>query len=923
MIESTVLDGANHVRRLVDQMPSMLAYWGRDLRCRFANRAYEKWYGVDPDGLIGTSLRDLLGPELFALNEPHILGALRGEPQTFERVAPGADGVCLHSLTNYQPDVVDGVAQGFIDTVTEVTALKQTEANLRSVIQSLEAEILKRRTVADNLIETQLSLAETLATSGTGIIATDREGRVTRMNKTSEQLTGWSEQEACGQMLWEVFVCEDRSPEVLAWNPVDWMTEQGLGMDMAHHVIAVSRDGVHRPVEVKAALIHAGDGTERGLAMVMRDMTPILQAEIESNRLAAIVESSQDAIVGKTLDGRITSWNAAAQAMFGYSAEEAIGRPVQMLIPEDRQSEEMHIVASLARGVRVPVFDTVRRAKDGRLIDVSITISPIRDAHGRIVGASKIARDVTERKQAEQAALKASRLEAENRQIQEANRLKSLFLANMSHELRTPLNAIIGFADLLHSGKVPQGSPKQQVFLGHIASSGRHLLQLINDVLDISKVESGKFEFFPEPVDLPTLAQEVGDIMLTMIERKAINFSIAVDPQLSGIVLDAARLKQVLYNYTSNAIKFTANGGSVTVRARPQGADHFVIEVEDTGIGIAAEQLPRLFTEFQQIDAGYARQHQGTGLGLALTRRLVEAQGGSVGVTSRPGSGSVFYAQLNRVHGTDAARSSTDDPVPANSPSHRMLVVEDDWRVQTRLSRSLSDAGFSVEAAASAQQAAHLAFDIGFDGLTLDLRLPDQSGLELLASIREGGPSRSTPVLGMTLAGGADAIASFAIADILCKPIRSDEIVAAMGRLRQAIGSPTTRVMVIDDDPLALDLMRTTLASIGIETVCFQDGRKALREIDQRGPQAIILDLMMPGFDGFAVLDALQRMPHWRDIPVFIWTSMILTDEEYATLAGSARAILSKGGGDLAVMLERLQRWRPMTEIQQGAPGND
>ena len=268
----------------------------------------------------------------------------------------------------------------------------------------------------------------------------------------------------------------------------------------------------------------------------------------------------------------------------------------------------------------------------------------------------RMARELeVQRRLAEDSRRQALQLEAENRQIQEATRLKSQFLANMSHELRTPLAAVIGFADLLLTGQVAPDSPKHRVFLGHIGSSGRHLLRLINDVLDLSKVEAGKFEFFPEPFDLAELVHGVTDILAADLQRKQLRCSIDIEPGLGELVLDPARLKQVLYNYLSNAIKFTPEGGCITVRARAAGEHHFCLEVEDTGIGIAAQDIPRLFTAYQQLDAGSTKRYEGSGLGLALTRYLVTAQGGSVGVRSTPGEGSVFHVVLNRVHGNDAA----------------------------------------------------------------------------------------------------------------------------------------------------------------------------------------------------------------------------------------------------------------------------
>ena len=410
-------------------------------------------------------------------------------------------------------------------------------------------------------------------------------------------------------------------------------------------------------------------------------------------------------------------------------------------------------------------------------------------------------------------------------------------------------------------------------------------------------------------MDLPKLVNEVRDILQAGIERKGIALKVESDPRLDTIVLDPARLKQVLYNYLSNAIKFTPNAGYITVRATADGDEHLRLEVEDTGIGIAADQLPRLFTEFEQIDAGRNKQHQGTGLGLALTRRLVEAQCGSVGVRSEPGKGSAFYARLNRIHGTDATRAEAGARAEPEARAHRLLVIEDDPHLQARLVKGLLGAGYGVETASSAAQAARLVLGARFDGLTLDLLLPDRSGLELLADIRNEGNSPRTRVMGVSVPVRGNGAASFAVADILSKPLRSGDLALAMARFRGPHGT-TSRVMVVDDDPMALDLMRAALADVGIEAVCLQDGRRALAEIDQHQPQAIILDLMMPEFDGFAVLDALHQLPTWWDTPVFIWTSMLLTDDEYASLASSARTIVSKGGGDLIAMLERLKRWR-------------
>jgi PAS domain S-box-containing protein len=359
-----------------------------------------------------------------------------------------------------------------------------------------------------------------------------------------------------------------------------------------------------------------------------------IQTQMEAARNSAIVETSEDAMISKSIDGVITSWNQGAERVFGYSAAEVIGKPISLLCPPDRLEEEKMILDRLRRGESMSQFETVRRRKDGRDIDVSLTISPIRSLLGEVVDASEVARDVTEDRKTQRA-------------LAEANRLKTQLLANMSHELRTPLNSIIGFAEVLHDGRVGSIEPKQKEFLGDILTSSHHLLGLINNVLDFSKAEAGKMQIFPEPVDLARLVAEVASILQHPADARGIRIETDV-ATLGEVVADPVRFKQVLYNFLSNALKFSPAGGRVAVRVTAEGIGTFRLEVEDVGPGISADDQRRLFNEFVQLDSGPGKQHSGTGLGLALTKRLVEAQGGSVGVVSEPGKGSRFFAVLPR-----------------------------------------------------------------------------------------------------------------------------------------------------------------------------------------------------------------------------------------------------------------------------------
>jgi signal transduction histidine kinase/DNA-binding response OmpR family regulator len=525
--------------------------------------------------------------------------------------------------------------------------------------------------------------------------------------------------------------------------------------------------------------------------------------------------------------------------------------------------------------------------------------------------------DVTASRQAERQRVRAERLEAQNQQIQAANRLKSQFLANMSHELRTPLNAIIGFSDLLKSGAVPPDSPKHLTFLGHISSSGHHLLQLINDVLDLSKVEAGRMEFFPEPVVLPALVGQVCNVLEPGLRNKALRLSVDLAPELNDLELDPGRLTQVLYNLLSNAIKFTPPGGQVIVRALADGPERFRLEVEDTGIGVSAQDLPRLFVEFQQLDGSLSRKHQGTGLGLALIRQFVEAQGGTVGVRSEPGVGSVFHLVMPRQPGVRTVEKRAES-LPG---AHRLIVLDQGRAAAQQVALALSREGFQVELATGEQALRHLARQ-DYDGIVLDVSDAKPPGLGVLAGLRAHALPPQVPVVGLTVDCAAQGHTGFAVSDVLSKPMDGQEVLRVMGRAG-LLARSGTRVLVIDDDAAAVALMTAALSAAGMTVLGLQDGSQAVAQLQAWPADAIVLDLMMPGCDGFQVLEALHDRPGGCTLPIFIWSSLLLTDEEYAVLTQSARAVIRKRGGGVGSLLAQLKAWprraQPVAPEEDGA----
>ncbi|UXH79130.1 PAS domain S-box protein [Roseateles amylovorans] len=753
--------------------------------------------------------------------------------------------------------------------------------------------------------ELHAGLALALASIRAAYIRVDRQGCVSDMNTMAQEITGWPLSEARGLSIWSVFQREGRPEHYLKRNPIEVLQEQDWQAGEGRPMVLIARDGRPVSVEVYATVSHGPDGHPDGMVLVFRDQSALYQAQTAAHRLAAIVESSHDAIVGKALDGTITSWNQAAERLFGYSADEAVGMSVMALIPPERRNEEMQILARLVQGDRIPALETVRLSRDGQRIDVSLSISPVRDHAGTIIGAAKIARDITQELAARQARARVDGLERENREVLEAMRTKSLFLASMSHELRTPLNAIIGFAQLLHESPVAVSEEKRQQFVAHILSAGRHLLEMINDVLDLSKVEAGRIDFNPVEFDVRAAVHDLIETLRPLAQSRQHRLREDLDPDVGPVLLDPVRLRQILYNYLSNAIKFTPPGGDIVVRTRARGRRSFLLEVQDNGAGLSDADQAELFQEFRQLRRQPGQDSAGTGLGLALTRRLAQAQGGSAGVASEPGRGSRFYVVLPVRHahpsGLEAA-STVNDAGRTAVHTPRVVVVDDDHSLNRDLMDRLRDTGVTVERTDNVLDAGKIAATERVDAFVLGLEVAGRNGLELL--IRQGPEAAVPPVGALNVALDRDHVASFPVAGVIPKPSTPRDVGEALAQCAEGARSPT--VMVVDDDPLSLTLMDETLRGWGVSAILFRSAEAALAHLERDTPDLIILDLLMPVMDGFEVLAAIRRRPDLMHLPVFIWTSLTLTTDEQDRLRRSAARVLSKGEAALDGLLAEL-----------------
>jgi PAS domain S-box-containing protein len=611
-------------------------------------------------------------------------------------------------------------------------------------------------------------------------------------------------------------------------------------------------------------------------------------------RLATTLDSIGDGVIATDANGMVERMNPVAARLTGWTFAEAKGKPLtdvfKIINENTRAPVESPAARVLREGVVVGLANhTALLGRDGVERPIADSGAPIRDAQGRMLGVVLVFRDQTEER-ARDAAL-------------EANRLKSEFLANMSHELRTPLNAILGFAELLADRKVGPESKQYGEFLGHILKSGRHLLQLINDVLDLAKVEAGKTEFHPEYVDLKMLVEEVSAILRTTAAAKGIVVDKKIDPNLRAVT-DPGRFKQVLYNYLSNALKFTGEGGRVSLRVHADQDDAFTLEVEDTGAGIAADDVPRLFVEFQQLDSGKAKQHSGTGLGLALTKKLVEAQGGTVAVRSTLGKGSVFSARLPRATPTPVepvAQSATALP---GQPT--ILVIEDEARDRGFLVETLTRAGYFVDIAVTGKQALHNIATRRYDAITLDLLLPDLGGLDILNQLRADERHKDVPVVVVTVVAEKGVVAGFSVHDILAKPLDSGALLDSLRRA-QVVPDQAGAVLCVDDDAGCLRLMEVALGQLGYRCVCKSDGAAALAAVEEVKPVAVVLDLVMPGLSGLEFLDLFRRDPNNRRTPVIVWTVKDLGGDERARLQSLAQAVVQKGHEGTSALLDELR----------------
>lgn len=632
-IESALKQSAQEIQDLYDNAPC--GYHSLDHEGRFIriNNTELQWLGYDRDEIIGKKFTDLLLPEslpIFQANFPQFKQQGWIENLEFHLICQDGSSlpVCLSA-----------------------TALKDISGNFimsRSIIFNISER--KRTEVA--LKTSQVRFAGIVEIAKDAIISVDANQRITLFNQGAEAIFGYTSEEILGQpldlLLPERFV----TPHRRYMSGFAHSDGKARRMGERSEIFGLRKDGSEFPAEASISRLNLGNETL--FTAILRDISDYKQAEATLSQLAAIVESSEDAIISKSLDGTITSWNASAQKLYGYTPGEAIGRSISLLLPADKLDEEAQFLERLQQGEHIQHYETVRKRKDGTVVDISLTVSPIKDATGKIIGASKIARDITQQRA--------------------IAKMKSEFISIVSHELRTPLTAIRGSLGLVAHGIYDKKPEKKQRMIEIAASQSDRLVRLVNDILDLQRLESGKMKLVMQACDAANLIQQSADTMRSYAEQNQIQLVVHLLPVQVWASPDS--IIQTLTNLLSNAIKFSAPGGKVWLSAQlvnpeEQGTQateeytndtipnpqtlpsipYTLFSVKDQGRGIPSDKLEIIFERFQQVDASDSREKGGTGLGLAICRKIIEQHEGKIWAESVVNEGSTFYFTL---------------PIPAN-----------------------------------------------------------------------------------------------------------------------------------------------------------------------------------------------------------------------------------------------------------------
>ncbi len=615
-----------------------------------------------------------------------------------------------------------GSLRGFAKVTRDLTERRLAEENARRLLQeeaarqAAETSAREAQRAKEEEHRHREQLRVTLTSIGDAVIVTDCEGRVTFMNPVAVTLTGWQVHEAIGQSLERVFHIVNEETRQPIENPVVKVLREGVVVGLANHTILISKDGHETPIDDSGAPIRDDNGVITGVVLVFRDVTEARRAVEDRLHLAAIVESSDDAIISKNLDGVIISWNRGAERLYGYTADEIVGKPLSVLIPPEHPEELQTIIDRIKLGERIEHFETQRVRKDGSRVEVSLTISPVRNSEGKIIAASKIARDITARKAEE--------------------RRKNEFLALLAHELRNPLAPLRNGLQVMRLAANDRAAVEQARSM--MERQLQQLVRLVDDLLDVSRISRGKLTLNKERISVASIVESALETCDPLIRQHENKLIVTLPDDSIYVDADKTRLSQVLSNLVTNAVKYSDHGSRIWLTVE-QDEGKAVIRVKDTGIGIPAPMMSKIFDMFVQVDRSVEKSQGGLGVGLSVVKQLVELHGGSVEAHSEGyGKGSEFIVRLPVVLSVMNQREDDDDvEPPARSPRRRILVVDDNVDAARSLAMMLRMIGNDARTAHDGQEGLEVAAAFHPDMVLLDIGMPKLNGYDTCRRIRE------------------------------------------------------------------------------------------------------------------------------------------------------------------------------------------
>lgn len=743
------------------------------------------------------------------------------------------------------------------------------------------------------------------------VVSMDTSGRIVDWNAQAERTFGWSVKEAAGQDLASLIIPAEQRDAQREGLAHYLKTGEGPVLGQRLELNALRKNGEEFPVELNVLAVPLEDGVL--FNAFLRDISERTEDALYRTRMAALVDSSYDAIIGKDITGKIISWNLGAERVYGFTEEEAVGQTIAIILPPGVEQEEPELAHAVRTGLRLDQFEAVRRRKDGTLIPVSLTVSPIADNNATIIGSSTIERDVTDSKRQKE------ELQQAKEAAEEATRMRAEFLANVSHELRTPMSAIIGMTQITLDETI---TADVRDYVQTANDAAHSLLTLLNDILDFSKIESGKFTIANEPFGLREVIDETVRTLSTRAFEKGIELACEIESACpDNLIGDPIRLRQVLTNLISNSIKFTDKGEVVfAVNAKrkwPREA-RLRFSIRDTGVGIPEEDQRRILEPFTQVDASWTRRYGGTGLGLAICNELIQLMGGRMSVESEVDVGSCFSFQLSFARPTESKKGSADFTPPEQLRNMRVLVVDDNETNCRIVAETLSNWSMQPDTTSDGQQALGRLERARADGVPyplviVDALMPEMDGYTLSEEIARASPDPPPVILMLSSSDRREFRQREEHAGIsvyLQKPVSQSDLMDAVMRATNVQvtaddddgDSPRPRpsaslsILLAEDTPANQKVVTTILKKRGHAVTVAQNGREAVELFGKQSFDVVLMDVQMPIMDGIQATAAIreQEKVSTKSTPIIAMTAHAMPGDRERCLQAGMDAYISK-----------------------------